>query len=295
MLQSKVWVPLALGVTTVGFCWNPTTAQALTFTLGGTPIAGTPGNVNNFTYNLPAPVNILVGGRPATVTSATITARGGQSSIRTGAGGSLNGVVLKLGNFNITAGSLGTIDPNPSQNAFNTFLTFSNTFTVTIANSANVVISQLLNGSFPNNFTGATNQVIFPGLTVTLGAGSPITPPNLAVGALTNSRALFQIPSSTSFKNGPQVSQLTISAQLSDLVLAPGQTLNLPSSACTVIAEETEHFKLTQDDVARACQDEVEAPVTVPESSSVAGLLAVGAVAAATWMRRKIKVWHPIA
>lgn len=290
MLQSKIWFPLAVGVSTIGLCWSPTAAQALTFTLGGVLTASTP-NANNFTYQLPFPVGVSVGGRPVTVSSATITGQGGQGAIRTAAGGSLNGVVLKLGNFNLAASSLGVIDPNPSLNAFNVFAIFSNTFTVPIANSANVVVAQLLSGSFPNNTTGATNQVIFPA-SVSLNNGISVGTPSLAIGALTNSRAFFQVFSQTSFTNGAPASQLTINAQLSDLVLAPQQTLNLPSSACMVVAEETEHFKLTQADVARACGETggEGGTVTVPESSSVAGLLAVGAVAAMTWMRRRIKL-----
>jgi hypothetical protein len=284
VLKLRSWYPLAIATATVGVCFTPTHAHALTFTLGGTTVPGTPGNVNTINYSLPSPLNISIGGTTATVTSATITGRGGLSSITTAAGGSLNGAVLKLGNFNLVASGGNIIDPNPG--TINTFALFSNTFSFTIANAANIAIKQVFTGSFLNNTTGATNQVVFPGVSVALSnglatSGSPLT-------ASSNSGAGFRLTSSTNFTNGPAVSQVTISARLSDLILASGQTLNLPASACVVIAEETEHFQLTDEDAARAC-DEVSAPepATVPESSSVAGLLAIAAVGGGTWFRRK--------
>jgi hypothetical protein len=218
-----------------------------------------------------------------------------QTGLIDASGNSVTGVVLKFTNLNLTA--VNTLSTTGNIALFSN--TFTGTFLAPIFRTGSIVtVTQVLSGSF-RNLTG-TASVSFPAITLGINGAAPTIPAgliDLTTGNITNGNTFSSNDASNSFTVASNVTSLTVNGRLTNLNMPAGTTLNLPSSACFVISTRTPQKKhhhhhggnanqsnagFSADDANAACGE-----TEVPEPSSAVGLMALGTLGLATWMRRR--------
>jgi hypothetical protein len=300
-LNARLLLTIATG--TASLCLIPASAHALSLTVGGSSVpnltaTGTNNN-GSLVFTTSNTQSTTIGSTPVTITPIVNTSNQiqplllSQTGLIDASGNSVTGVVLKFTNLNLTA--VNTLSPS------GTVAAFSNTFTGTLLApifraGSTITVTQILSGSFRN--LSGTASVEFPAITLGFNGATPTVPAGLsglATGNITNGNAFYFNTASNSFTTASAVTSLTVTGQLSNLNMPAGTTLNLPSSACFVISTRTPQKKyhhggnanqsnagFSADDANAACGE-----TSVPEPSSAVGLMALGTLGIATWMRRR--------
>ncbi|MBE9127122.1 MULTISPECIES: hypothetical protein [unclassified Coleofasciculus] len=274
---------LALGM----FC-NPSPAKALTLSLGGTTITNNlqdnqAGDINS-TSNI---IDFRFTNQPVTDSSGnTATVSGflralwGSGALVDETGQQLGGVLLTLREYEVTAATTNTSSFN-----INDLILFSHDFTYSFSGRrgapSQVTAYQQLTGEFRSNSTNnvaSTNQVSFTALVNTslIANQSSGTPE-----ARTVSQINLPVASATLSNANSSLDNPTLQGNLTQLTLAPGQSVRLQNSACFAIVDlDSEESSFTADDVERNCKK-------APEPSSMGAILAFSILGASSLLRRK--------
>lgn len=302
-LNARLLLTIATG--TASLCLIPASAHALSLTIGGSAVpnltaTGTSNN-GSLVFTTPTVKNTTISGQPVTITPIVNTSNQiqplliSQTGLIDASGNSVTGVVLKFTNLNLTA--VNTLSTTGNIALFSN--TFTGTFLAPIFRTGSIVtVTQVLSGSF-RNLTG-TASVSFPAITLGINGAAPTIPAgliDLTTGNITNGNTFSSNDASNSFTVASNVTSLTVNGRLTNLNMPAGTTLNLPSSACFVISTRTPQKKhhhhhggnanqsnagFSADDANAACGE-----TEVPEPSSAVGLMALGTLGLATWMRRR--------
>lgn len=265
MSKFKSCLPLAI-VAAASVFLAPQSAQAVpTLNVGSTAIPLT--NAGGGTFTFSGSQNVSIGdSTTARVTSATITANTTTSSRG-------SSIVFKLGNFTLQAGATGIT---------NGTITFSNLFSGVNLTGPITIAQRLIGSSTSNNSSLTMQRLVLNGnsvanlnlLTIAPGLSTTSTTTAFPVGGLL-STAL-----STSGSFSSSLSSPSASTTITGVNVGANQSVTLPSSSCTVIAEDHEGT-FGEEDLAAACK------ASVPEPSTAFSVLGLGAMGVFAWARRR--------